>query len=79
MRSDAREKDDINCFVERKFCAYQGTVGLIYLECDKFCPAGNSSERRNIIFFPVALRPSEGHGFLSLEVSRSHTTTHQSR
>jgi len=32
------------------------------------------------IFFlpPVALRPNAGHGFLILEVSRSHTATHQS-
>jgi hypothetical protein len=28
---------------------------------------------------PVALRPNAGHGFLILEVSRSHTTTHHSR
>jgi len=31
------------------------------------------------IYFPVALRPSAGHGLLILEVSRSHTTTHHSR
>jgi hypothetical protein len=30
-------------------------------------------------FFPVALRPNAGHGFISLQVSRSHTTTHRSR
>jgi len=29
--------------------------------------------------FSVALRPNAGHGFLFLEVSRSHTTTHHSR
>jgi hypothetical protein len=35
--------------------------------------------RRNIFhFFFVALRPNAGHGLLILEVSRSHTTTHQS-
>jgi hypothetical protein len=28
---------------------------------------------------PVALRPNAGHGFLILEVSRSHTTKHHSR
>jgi len=30
-------------------------------------------------FFSVTLRPNAGHGFLTLEVSRSHTTTHHSR
>ena len=30
-------------------------------------------------FFSVALRPNADHGLLSLEVSRSHTTTHHSR
>jgi len=29
-------------------------------------------------FPPVTLRPNAGHGLLILEVSRSHTTTHQS-
>jgi hypothetical protein len=32
-----------------------------------------------IFFFNVALRLDAGHGFLILEVSRSHTTTHHSR
>ena len=32
-----------------------------------------------LYFFPVALRPNEGHGLLILEVSRSHTATHHSR
>jgi hypothetical protein len=32
-----------------------------------------------IIVFFVALRPNAGHGFLILDVSRSHTTTHYSR
>jgi hypothetical protein len=31
------------------------------------------------LFFPVALLPNAGHVFFSLEVSRSHTTTHHSR
>jgi hypothetical protein len=31
------------------------------------------------VIFAVALRPNAGHGFLILEVSRSHTTTHHSR
>jgi hypothetical protein len=31
------------------------------------------------IFSPVALRPNAGHDLLSLEVARSHTTTHDSR
>ena len=31
-----------------------------------------------IIIISVALRPNAGHGLLILEVSRSHTTTHQS-
>jgi len=31
------------------------------------------------LLFPVALRPSAGHGLLIFEVSRSHTTTHHSR
>jgi hypothetical protein len=30
-------------------------------------------------FFFVALRPNAGHGFLILEVFRSHTTTHHNR
>ena len=30
-------------------------------------------------FFPVALQPDADHGLLSLEVSRSHKMTHQSR
>jgi hypothetical protein len=30
-------------------------------------------------FFPMALRPNAGRGFLIFEVSRSHTTTHHSR
>ena len=30
-------------------------------------------------FFLVALRPNAGHGFLILDVSRSHITTHHSR
>jgi len=47
--------------------------------------AANADEKDKIIslilisFFPVALRPNAGHGFLILEVSRSHTTTHHSR
>jgi hypothetical protein len=32
----------------------------------------------HLFFFFVALRPNAGHGLLILEVSRSHTTTHQS-
>jgi hypothetical protein len=31
------------------------------------------------IFFSVALRPHAGHGFIILEVSRTHTTTHHTR
>jgi hypothetical protein len=31
------------------------------------------------LFFLLALRPNAGHGFLILEVSRSHTMTHYSR
>ena len=34
---------------------------------------GNKNQRKQ------ALRPNAGHGFLILEVSRSHTTTHHSR
>jgi len=30
-------------------------------------------------FLPVALRPKAGHDLYSIEVSRSHTTTHHSR
>ena len=33
----------------------------------------------HLFFFAVTLRPNAGHGLLILEVSRSHTTTHQSR
>jgi len=32
-----------------------------------------------LFLFAVALRPNAGHGFLNLEVSRSHTMTHHSR
>ena len=32
-----------------------------------------------IFFFPVALRPDTDQGLLILEVSRSHTTTHDSQ
>jgi len=32
-----------------------------------------------VFFSAVALRPNAGHGLLTLEVSRSHTTTHHSR
>ena len=32
-----------------------------------------------ISFFSVALRPNAGHGLLILDVSRSHTTTYNSR
>ena len=32
-----------------------------------------------IIYFFVVLRPNAGHGLLSLEVSRSQTTTHYSQ
>jgi len=32
-----------------------------------------------IYFPPVELRPNAGQSLLSLEVSRSHTTTHHSR
>jgi hypothetical protein len=31
------------------------------------------------ILFSVALRPNAGHGLLTLEVYRSHTTTHHGR
>jgi len=31
------------------------------------------------VFFLVALRPNVGRGLVSLQVSRSHTTTHRSR
>jgi len=30
---------------------------------------------RKHFFFPMALRPTVGHGLLALEVSRSQTTT----
>ena len=33
----------------------------------------------SIFFFPVALWPNAGHGFIDLDVSRSHTATHHSR
>ena len=32
---------------------------------------------KKIVFFFLALRPNVDHGLLILEVSRSHTTTHQ--
>jgi len=32
-----------------------------------------------LLLLPVALRRHEGHGLLTLEVSRSHTTTHHIR
>ena len=34
---------------------------------------------KDFFFFVVALRPNAGHGLLTLDVSRSHTTTHHSR
>jgi len=51
----------------------------------RFTPVQN--KRQNYIsvylslffFFAVALRPNAGHGLLILEMSRSHTTTHDSR
>jgi len=33
----------------------------------------------DFIFFPVALRSNACHGLLTLEVSRSQTTTHHTR
>jgi len=38
-----------------------------------------SNQQDATVFFFVALRPNAGHGLLSLEVSRSHTTTQHSR
>jgi len=38
-----------------------------------------ATELNDIFFyFSVALLPNAGHGLLTLEVSRSHTTTHHS-
>jgi len=31
------------------------------------------------VYFAVALRPNAGHGLFVLEISRSHTTTHNIR
>jgi len=34
----------VSLVLQVNFCTYQGTVGLIYVECDKLCPAGCLSE-----------------------------------
>jgi hypothetical protein len=39
----------------------------------------NIFTQENYIFFPKALWPNPGHGLLILEISRSHTSTHNSR
>jgi len=43
------------------------------------CSGVTSQKQSSAILFSVTLLPSAGHGLLILEVSRSHTTTHQSR
>ena len=50
---------------------------IIYLK--RFERNGKLQDHCQDFFFSVALRPNAGHGFLILEVSRSHTTTHHSR
>ena len=39
----------------------------------------NVNESKTHFFLPVALRPNVGHSLLTLEVCRSHTTTHHSQ
>ena len=45
--------------------------------CTLLLPPGVNPFAFKYIFFFVALRPNSGHDLI-LEVSRSHTTTHQS-
>ena len=58
----------MHCFQE-----FRPVVALLYIHRTQISDINTIQ-----LFFPVALRPNAGHGLLILEVSRSHTTTHQS-
>ena len=73
-----------------RVCVLNGsTGGLWYSEKSDKQLSKLSSDRMSGIIFryccydifssSVELRPNAGHGVLTLEVSRSHTTTHHSR